>query len=246
MRLDDPEIVRREYASEDGLRARASVYQGITGPDARELVVEAIAEVSPARVLEVGCGWGELAARIREDLGAEVVAVDLSPRMVELARERGVDARIGDVQSLPFEDGEFGCVTANWMLYHVPDLDRGLGELARVLRPGGRLVAATNGLRHLEELWSLVGRDRVDEPVRFFTETAEPFLRRHFATVERRDVESEMVFPGAESVRGYVASSVAHKHLAALVPAFEGALVATRRSSVFVAETPSWAPRRRG
>src|SRR5581483_142412 len=139
VRLDDPEVVRREYASEAGLRARASVYRGLAGPDVLELVVGAILSGSPRRVLEVGCGWGELAARLGREPGIEVVAVDLSPRMVELARARGVDARVADVQSLPFADGRFDCVTANWMLYHVPDLDRGLAEIARVLAPGGRL-----------------------------------------------------------------------------------------------------------
>jgi SAM-dependent methyltransferase len=236
VRLDDPEVVRAEYATEDGLHARASVYQGISGPDARDLVFEAIREVMPRRVLEAGCGWGELAARIAHELSAEVVAIDLSPRMVELARERGVEASVGDVQQLQFADGEFDCVTANWMLYHVPDLDRALAELARVLRPGGRLVAATNGLRHLNELWSLVGRSREDEPVRFFVETAEPYLRRQFARVEHRDYEDTMEFRDADAVRGYVASSVAHKHLAELVPAFDGPLAATRRGCVFVAE----------
>jgi SAM-dependent methyltransferase len=188
-------------------------------------------------VLEVGCGWGELAARLGSELGVRVVAVDSSPRMVELARERGVDARVADVQALPFDDGSFDCVVANWMLYHVPDLDLGLGEIARVLRPGGRLVAATNGLRHLAELWSLVGRDRANERPRFFAETAEPFLARHFRLVERLDVESPVTFVDAAAVRGYIASSVAHKHLATLVPELDGPLVATRRNAVFVAET---------
>ena len=120
-------------------------------------LVDAVAEVRPERVLEVGCGWGELAEWIARETGATVVAVDLSPRMVELARERGVDARVADVQQLPFADGEFDCVVAAWMLYHVPDLDRAFAELARVLRPGGRLVAATNSRFHLLELRELVG-----------------------------------------------------------------------------------------
>jgi SAM-dependent methyltransferase len=202
------------------------------------VVLDAIAEVAPTRVLEVGCGLGELAARIASELGAQVVAVDLSPRMVELARGRGVDAQQGDVQRLPFVDGDFDCSTANWMLYHVPDLDRGLRELARTLRPHGRLVAAANGLRHLEELWSLVGRDRAAEPFRFCAETGEDLLRRHFGRVERRDIESRVTFPDAAAVRGYVSSSVAHKHLAARVPELVGPLVATRYNSVFVADAP--------
>ena len=237
MRLDDPDVVRREYASEAGLRARHSIYHGLQEPAAPEVALAAVREVAPLRVLEVGCGWGEFAERVARELGAEVVALDLSERMVELARERGVDARVGDVQALPFGDDEFDCVVANWMLYHVPDVDRALAEIARVLRPGGRLVAATNGLRHLEELWSLVGRVKAEEPARFFAETGGEVLRRHFARVERRDVAGPVEFPDADAVRGYIASSVAHKHLAETVPDFAGPLIATRVNAIFVAET---------
>jgi 2-polyprenyl-3-methyl-5-hydroxy-6-metoxy-1,4-benzoquinol methylase len=234
--LDDPEVVRREYASEEGLRTRSCVYEGLHERGAPEVAFAAVCEVAPLRVLEVGCGWGSFAERVARELGAEVVAVDLSERMVALAQERGVDARVGDVQELPFADGEFDCVVANWMLYHVPELDRGLGEIARVLRPGGRLVAATNGVHHLAELWSLVGRSKTDEP-RFFAENGAELLRRHFERVERRDVAGPVVFPSADAVRGYIASSVAHKHLADRVPDFDGPLEATRVSAVFVAET---------
>jgi SAM-dependent methyltransferase len=236
VRLDDPEVVRREYATEAGLRARVAAYAGVYGPDAWDVAVDAVREASPHRLLEVGCGWGEFAARVAGELGTELVAVDLSPRMVELARARGVDARVGDVQELPFEDGAFDCAVANWMLYHVPDLERALGELARVLRPGGRLVAATNGLRHLGELWDLVGRDRAAEPVRFFAETGAQALRRHFARVERRDVTGTITFATRDDVRGYVASSIAHKHLADCVPPLDGPLTASRVAAIFVAD----------
>ncbi len=238
MRLfDDPEVVRREYASEAGLVARASVYQGVYGPQGPEVAFDAVREVEPKRVLEVGCGWGEFAARMAAELAAEVIAIDQSERMVELARERDVDSRVGDVQELPFDAGSFDCAVANWMLYHVPDLDRALSELARVLRPGGRLVAATNGRRHLDEVWSLVGRNRDDEPLRFFAEDGEEPLRRHFARIERRDVIGEVVFDDRDAVRGYIGSSIAHKHLADRVPELAGPLTATRVNAIFVAET---------
>ena len=236
MSLSDPDVVRREYDSEDGLLARASVYQGLAGPDARDLALEAVAEAAPARVLEVGCGWGEFAARVQRETAAKVIAVDQSARMVQLARERGIDARVGDVQELSFVDAAFDVEVANWMLYHVPDIDRGLSELARVLRPGGRLVAATNGQRHLEELWRIVGRDKGAETRHFFSEDGAELLRRHFAHVEQRDLESPMTFADAAAVRGYVSSSIAHKHLVGRVPELMEPLVATRRSTVFVAE----------
>ena len=142
MTLNDPARVREEYETEAGLLGRRAAYRWADGPDAPELLFRAISELRPTSVLEVGCGPGELSDRMRIELGASVVAVDISARMVELARGRGVDARLGDVQELPFEDRSFDCAVAAWMLYHVPDVDRGLSELARVLRPGGHLVAA--------------------------------------------------------------------------------------------------------
>jgi SAM-dependent methyltransferase len=235
MRLDDPELVRREYATEDGLRARWPVYQGGEGPDPWQLAFEAVVEFAPKHVLEVGCGWGDFASRVAQELGAEVVAVDISPRMVELARERDVDARVADVQELPFADETFDCVAANWMLYHVPDLDRGLAEIARVLRPHGRLVAATNGLHHLGEMWSLVGRDRAEEPIRFFAESGEEALRSRFVDIECRDATRPVSFPDVAAVRARIASSVAHRHLADRVPDLDGPLEATAVQVVFVA-----------
>lgn len=233
--LNDPEVVRAEYASEAGLVARASVYQGLAGPDAREAAFEAVSEVNPACVLEVGCGWGEFTARIRDEVTANIAAVDVSPRMVELARERGIEAEVGDVCALPFAAGSFDCVVANWMLYHALNIDLAVSELARVLRPGGRLVAATNSTRHLEELWSLVGRDKTSEPRHFLSEDGEAQLAPRFASVSRRDVISPIEFD-TDGVRGYVGSSIAHKHLVDRVPDLVEPLVATRRCTVFVAE----------
>ena len=111
-----------------------------------------------------------------------------SERMVALARARGIDAQVGDVQSLDFRDADFGAVVAAWMLYHVPDLDLALEKCARVLRPGGTLVAVTNSADDLAELWGLVGRDLSVRLLTFRSENGEAALRRHFAEVARRDV----------------------------------------------------------
>jgi ubiquinone/menaquinone biosynthesis C-methylase UbiE len=184
----DPTLVASQYATETPLEARRSIYTSLEGPDARELAFAAIAEAAPGRVLEVGGGPGELSERIARDLGAEVVMVDSSPRMVELASARGVDAQVGDVQALPFGDAEFDCAVAAWMLYHVPDLDRALSELRRVLRPGGRLVAVTNGREHMQELRRLAGDWAWQH--RFRREEAVALLERHFPRVERRDADA--------------------------------------------------------
>jgi SAM-dependent methyltransferase len=206
----------------------------VQGPDARELTFEQVCLAGPARVLEVGCGEGELAQRILLELRAEVVAVDQSERMVELTRARGVDARVADVQALPFPSDWFDVAVAAWMLYHVPDLDQGVRELARVLRPGGRLVAATNCDDHLAEMLALAGIEHWQLP--FSGETAERVLSPHFATVERLDADGTVVFPDIEPVRSYFASSQRlSAFLDRLPPRLDGPLTVRRRPVVFVA-----------
>jgi ubiquinone/menaquinone biosynthesis C-methylase UbiE len=158
VKLNDPALVRRQYETEAGLSTRRDAQtRFLEGTNAFDVAVAAVEELRPERVLEVGCGMGEFAERVRRETGAEVVATDLSPRMVELTRERGIDASVADVEELPFADGEFDCAAANWMLYHVADLDRALAELRRVLRPGGVLVATTIGAEHMADVWELVG-----------------------------------------------------------------------------------------
>jgi ubiquinone/menaquinone biosynthesis C-methylase UbiE len=186
-------------------------------------------------VLEVGCGTGEGAERIAHELGAEVVALDVSPRMVDLSRERGVDARIGDVQELPFADGEFDCAVATWVLYHAQDVDRAIAELARVLRPGGRLVAATIGDDNLRELWELLG-DSSQNGLSFNTRNGAELLRRHFARVEQLDPLGTVVFPNPAAMRTLVAATITRSHLAERVPEFEGEFRAGSRHTLFVAE----------
>ena len=231
---NDPVYVRRQYEDESGLRARKSIYGNVGGLDARDVAFEAIREVLPRRVLEVGCGEGEFAQRLVSELGAQVVAVDQSARMVELARERSVDARVGDVQELPFDDGSFDAAIAAWMLYHVPQLDRALSELARVLRAGGRLVTVTNRADHLGEMFRLVGVDRWE--LSFGAENGAELLARHFERVELRDATGTVTFADAELIRSYLGSSDRLSVYAARVPELDAPLVAHRRPVVFVAD----------
>ena len=236
MRSDDPAAVREQYATEEGLAARASIYGG-AGVDARDVVLDVLRPLRPTDLLEVGCGWGELAARMAAALECRVVAIDQSPRMVELARQRAVDARVGDVQALDFPNGAFDAVVAAWMLYHVPDLDRALRECARVLRPGGALVAVTNAAADFAALWAFVGRDSSARLLTFRSENGEETLRRHFSQVERRDLESEVTFPDADAIRRYVGSSIAGRQYVDNVPELGEPFVARKLVTVFVART---------
>ena len=198
-KVNDPATVAREYASEERFLARRLASQAeLLGPLVEDTAIAAMAHRAPGRILDIGCGTGDYTERVQRELGAEVVALDLSPRMVELARARGLDARVGDIQSLPFADAEFDCVLANRVLYHLPDLDRGLAEISRVLRPDGVLVAVTYSRRHLHEIYHLIGR--FPYPSSFSAENGQAVMEHHFDRIERRDVTGAARFANPDAV----------------------------------------------
>ena len=201
-RIDDPENVRAQYATEDNLRARQALYEETEGPRVHDVLHDSLRALVPTRVLEVGGGPGELAEWMRDELGAEVTFVALSPRMVELAQARGLQAQVADVQELPFEDASFEVVIAAWMLYHVPDVPRALAEVARVLIPGGSLVAVTTSVDHLRELRDLLRSPQGMERS-FCRENGAEVLAPHFASVERTDVEARVTVRNREKLVAY-------------------------------------------
>lgn len=107
------------------------------------------ADVGPGdSVLDVCCGTGDLAFELatRVSPGGRVVGCDFSEQMLDLAREkaadRGASVRFewADALQLPYDDGRFDAVTVGFGVRNFADRDQGLREMARVLKPGGRLV----------------------------------------------------------------------------------------------------------
>lgn len=201
---DDPVAVAEQYRTEDNLRARQALWANIEGENAPIVLHGVLERLEPSSVLEVGGGQGELAEWMQTELGARVTFLDQSERMVELALARGVlDAHVGDAQELPFGSESYDTVVAAWMLYHVPSPDQALAEMARVLVPGGRLVAVTNSVRHIEELRALLGTLLPEFEKQFNAENGEEILLRHFRHVARTDAEVVAVVEDREVIEAY-------------------------------------------
>jgi ubiquinone/menaquinone biosynthesis C-methylase UbiE len=168
-----------------------------------------------------------------EQLQCEVVALDASVAMVAASCTLGVTTVLGDVRDLPFASNSFDVVVAAWMLYHVSPLDQGLGEVARVLRPGGRLVAITNGREHLRELWAAVGANH-EEPA-FSVENGAEHLREHFSRVEQFTTATHATFSDRESAAAYL-DSIDRSDLTGRLGKTTWPLRARGSTAVFVAE----------
>jgi SAM-dependent methyltransferase len=143
-------FIRKHYDGPAG--ALTSVTGLLTGHEALagRLIRPGAFDVRGCRhILDAGCGNGRYSRWLlrRADPGARITAFDLSPTMLKRARRRLKSGRVtlavADLTRLPYPDGAFDAAVCGWVLEHLPDPRLGLRELARVLRPGGRLLLLT-------------------------------------------------------------------------------------------------------
>ena len=234
VRINDPGAVREQYATEDGLAARKSVYRNASGPDARELAVEAVLEVGPSHVLEVGCGEGELAERLTAEVadarrdrpvaahgGAHAGTWGGCPcgrRRGAAFPRRELRRRAGRVDALPRGRHRPG-----------PRRDRPRPPPGRAPRRRDECERSPRGAPSPS-----VASGAGTSP--FHADNGAEILGRHFAAVERRDAFGVVTFDDIETVRAYLGSS---RHLASGLDVLPGSLdepvVARRRPTVFVA-----------
>ena len=219
-------LVEHQYRDAGNLEARIRFYERFSVNTRGWLpwVFDRLRLPPDARVLDVGCGTGVLWSenRVRVPPGWDVVLGDLSPGMVEAARrslgEERFLYRVVDAQEVPFEDDRFDGVIANHMLFHVPDRARALRELRRVLTPGGRLYASTNGRTSRPGLaaWVRKAANREGTPPTghtdldlFSLETGETQLRRVFAEVVMHRYDDALEITEIEPLIDYVQSTSA-------------------------------------
>jgi ubiquinone/menaquinone biosynthesis C-methylase UbiE len=116
------------------------------------------------RVLDVGCGTGSLTFALSEIARTEAITgIDLIPGFVEFAHSRNTDPRIifqqGDARDLPFAENSFDRAYSMLVLQFIPDADRAVAEMCRVVRPGGTVTAAVwdsfSGQPHTRLIWDI-------------------------------------------------------------------------------------------
>jgi len=213
-----------QYKNGANLQARVRLHQRFsTNPYSWHLWVFDLLDLPErCRVLELGCGSGDLWIENRHRTPAtwRITLSDLSESILKGARERLEPAELAfvyhacDAEAIPFHSQTYDVAIANHMLYHTKNLERVLREIRRVLRPGGRLFAATNGLAHLQELRDLVTAFCPDNGAvgllsRFSLDDGGADLSQHFGRVTRHRQRNALSVTDPEALIAYAESMMA-------------------------------------
>lgn len=229
-----------QYKDSSNLDARAEIHRrfSVGGIDLHEWVFGHlnIPQILPEgqthfQVLECGCGpgwlWQTSANLRRIPTHCTITLTDLSPGMVAEAKgaleSHAVDFRFqeANIEELPFDDDSFDVVTANHMLYHVPSIPTAIAEVRRVLKPGGRFVAVTNGDGHLRELKGLAAHLVPNDswvrmgPLPFRLENGQSLIGAQFNHVELHRVAGDALHvTEVEPIIAYILSSSENRKMA--------------------------------
>ena len=169
------------------------------------------------RVLELGCGNGKLWQENNIDLrNREIFLSDISEGMVEEVRNKlGSDFNciVADAEKIPFKDAYFDSVIANHVLFYLNDLNQGLKEVSRVLKPNGVLYCSTYGSRHMKEITDIV--QNFDSRINlsnhslydvFGLENGESVLKNYFTSVQRMDYQDSLEITESKPLIDYIMS----------------------------------------
>ena len=233
-KVNDPTYLRGvQYQDDTNLKKRMGLHERFsTNPTGwHRWMTDRFDFPIGCQILEVGCGPARLWSARGESLPPtwQVTLSDFSPGMLAKAQYALSAQHIGpsyrftvsDAQSLPFPSASFDVLIANHMLYHIPDRPRALAEFKRVLCPGGKLYAATNGKNHLRELHEWVvraaGKDELTAAQfgwrasgKFGLENGRDQLEQHFSTVEIERYPNALEVTQTEPLIQYVQSMMSY------------------------------------
>lgn len=169
------------------------------------------------RLLELGCGNGKLWQENKIDLrNREIFLSDISEGMVEEVRNKlGSDFNciVADAEKIPFKDEYFDSIIANHVLFYLNDLNLGLKEISRVLKPNGILYCSTYGKNHMKEITEIV--QNFDSSINlsnhslydiFGLENGEDILSNYFSNIQRMDYQDSLEITESKPLIDYIMS----------------------------------------
>jgi ubiquinone/menaquinone biosynthesis C-methylase UbiE len=205
------EVSDSYYTSGDGLRAKHHLARTDSGRSFPLWALSLVPLTHTTRILDAGAGWGRFTWALIEAYGVDpqhIVSIDQSAGMLQTAaqeaaqRSQSLGLAAGDIEALPLVSARFDGMLANHVLYHLKDINAGVRELARILRPDGWLLATTNSERirvilidlHYQALEQLGAPFVPEEASPFSMENGDLYLSQVFRQVQRFYFEDETTY----------------------------------------------------
>jgi SAM-dependent methyltransferase len=216
--MKDAKAVKEQYCNSANLSTRISIHEkySVNKLGFGNWLYQQYEFKEKMRILELGCGTGELWTNRIEEFpsGTSLVMSDFSEGMVEVVRNKyasyqGVSCEQINIEAIPFEAESFDLVIANMMLYHVPNLHEGLSEVHRVLKKDGYLYCATFGENGIQKyLTHTLGKFgmHIDINGSFTLQNGAELLGKHFADVDRLDYIDALEVTETEDLLAYLDS----------------------------------------
>lgn len=255
--VNDSNLIKTQYANPEKLDIRIALHQkySLNQQPFGDWILSHYQLKPGMRMLELGCGtgnmWHDAARWLPHD--ASLILTDFSEGMLETARATvpelpNISFRQVDIQQIPYETDTFDVVIANMMLYHVPDLAKGLGEVARVLKPDGRFFCATVGEHGVAEWLAQVLGCADGNKYPFSLQNGTSHLKSFFGHVETSLREDGLWVTDVEDLMEYVFSMASfsglcqrpRQEVAALLEAQmkDGVIAIPKEYGLFIATQP--------
>ena len=264
--MNDSSLIQEQYADSKNFAARVELNRRF-GTNPYKWILWLFDQIKfpvKARILELGCGnallWRSNLNRIPND--SYIVLSDFSGGMLKDAKDILNDAldefefKVINAEQIPYSDDLFDIVIANLMLYHIPNVEKALSEISRVLKTSGVLYAATFGLDYMKELTELVSNydNNIDFSLKplarvFGLENGERLLNKFFEDVEMIEYDDCLVVTEAEPLVNFILSTKAKKFFkgsnkedfkeyVANILENRGEIKITKKSGLFMARNP--------
>jgi len=257
--INNSENVKKQFQNAENLSYRISFYKKYDSApcDFSDWIFEKYGLSNGDRVLELGCGdgchWEKRIEKLPE--GCTIILSDISDGMISEVKKRihhkKVTTEVIDVQSIPYDNDYFDVVIANHMLFHVPDLEKAMFEIQRVLKPAGTFYAATDsneGIRpYLHSVLKLfdASNDAFTEKISFSVENGCDLLKKYFRHIDKYEYDYPLVVTNTSDLMRWLLSTTgisgySYEYFDELYSYFEkiriinGSILIPKKSGMFV------------
>lgn len=216
--INNTSIVQKQYENSSHLNTRISIHDkySVNKMGFGTWIFSNYEIQNGMQVLELGCGTGDMWKGKTDIIKkcSKLILTDFSKGMLETAQANvgqhdNLSYQVVDIQSIPFVENTFDIVIANMMLYHVPDTDKALSEVKRVLKQDGKFYCATYGehgiIEYLSHLLSVYGVE--DHTNKNFTlQNGQDLLERKFEHVQKLEYQDSLEVTNIEDMMEYIDS----------------------------------------